>query len=133
MLDKLPHVVWINLMHHLGFYNMCSIRNVSNSIKTRIDDTILQVYNKNQGKTDAFMTNYFKTEIVFPVIDFNQFNDRKNYFNQIKQISLDYQHSKIKDIIKTKNLFENYLHKAIINNIDFIKLKKALRLIISGL
>ena len=133
MLNELPHTVWIHLMYHLGFYNMCCIRNVSKSVKTRIDDTILQVYNKNQGKSDAFMTNYFETEILFPVINLNQFNDRKNYYNQIKKIILDYQYSKTKEIILEKNLFENHLHKAIINNIDFIRLKKALRLIILGL
>jgi len=133
ILDKLPHTVWIQLMDHLGFYYMCFIRNISKSVKNRVDSTMLQIYNKIQGKKDPFMTNYLQTEIVFPVINFNQFNDRKNYFNQIKKIVHDYQNCKLRQIIADKNLFENYLHKAIINNIEFIKLKKALRLVILGL
>jgi|SaaInlStandDraft_2_1057019.scaffolds.fasta_scaffold63812_2 hypothetical protein len=133
MLYELPHPVWIQLMNHLGFYNMCFIRNVSKSVKDRVDDTMLQVYNKIQGKNDTFMTNNFETEMVFPVINLNQFNDRKNYYNQIKKIVHDYQNCKLRHIIVDRNLFKNYLHEAKINNIDFIKLKKALRLIILGL
>ena len=120
-------------MYHLGFYNMCFIRSISKNVKNRVDSTILQVYNKIQGKTDTLMTNDFETKLVFPVINFNKFNDRKNYYYQIKKIVQEYQNLKLRQIIIDKNLFENHLHKAIINNTGFIKLKKAIRLVILGL
>ena len=133
MLEKLPHTAWIQLMYELGFYNVCFIRNVSKNIKERVDDTMLQVYNKIQGKNDTFMTNTFESKIEFPIINFNHFNDRKNYYNQIKNVIQDYQENTLKKIIVDKNLFECSVHKVIINNIDFIRLKKAIRLVILGL
>ena len=39
----------------------------------------------NYSKKDPIMTNYLQTEIVYPLINLNQFNDRKNYYNQIKK------------------------------------------------
>ncbi len=133
MLVNLPHTAWIQLMCHLGIYNMCFIRNVSKNIKNRVDDTILQVYYKIQGTNDKFMTDAFKTELVFPKINLNIFNDRKIYYDQITQIIKDYQYYKLKEIIVEKNLFESSVHKVIIDRIDFIKLKKAIRLVMLGL
>ena len=133
MLDKLPHTAWIQLMYHLGFYNMCFIRNVSKNVKERVDNTLLQVYNKIQGKNDTFMTATFDAKILFPIINLNQFNERKNHYNEIKKVIQDYQYNTLKEIIVDKNLFECSIHKVIINNIDFIRLKKAIRLVILGL
>jgi hypothetical protein len=133
MLEKLPHTAWIQLMYQLGFYNMCFIRNISKNVKERVDHTMLQVYNKIQGKNDTFMTNTFEAKIEFPIINLNQFNERKNYYNEIKKVIQDYQFAKLKEIIVYKNLFESSVHKVIINNMDFIKLKKAVTLVILGL
>ena len=133
MLEKLPHTAWIQLMDQLGFYNMCFIRNVSKNVKDRVDDTMLQVYNKIQGKTDTFMTNTFESQIEFPIINFNQLNERKKHYNKIKKVIQAYQYNKLKEIIVDKNLFEFSVHKVIINNMDFVKLKKAIRLVILGL
>ena len=132
MLEKLPHTVWIQLMRHLGFYNMCFIRNINKGVKNRVDDTLLQVYSTIQGKNDMFLTNAVDAKMMFPRINLNHFNNR-NYYNQIKNTIQDYQFTKLKEIIEEKNLFESSVHKVIINNMDFIKLKKAVNLIILGL
>lgn len=132
MLENLPHTAWIQVMCHLGFYNMCFVRNVNKNIKDRVDDTLLQVYSKIQGKNDICLTNAFDAKMVFPRLKFNKFNNR-NYYNQIKNTIQDYQFTKLKEIIEEKNLFQSSVHKVIINQIDFIKLKKAVTLIILGL
>jgi hypothetical protein len=133
MLEELPHTAWVQLMLYLGFYEMCFIRNVSKNVKKRVDDTILQVYNKIQGTTDTFMADTLEAKLVFPKINLNMFNDRKIYYDQIKKIIKDYQYEKLKKIIVEKNFFESSVHKVIINNIDFVKLKKAITLVILGL
>ena len=87
-------------MYHIGFYNICFLRNISKSVKKRVDSTILQAYNKIQGKNDTFMSNNLQTEIVFPVINFNQFNDKLTIVNLIILSELEKSKSEIRRLIK---------------------------------
>jgi hypothetical protein len=136
MLTKLPHLPWLIIADNLGIYDTCFLRNVNKSIKQKVDDTILQIYLKKQGKknTKLSFNNLSNSNITFPKFNLSSsFLKRNRHYYEIKRLNQICQFYDIKKIIDTNNLFSNYFHKVKINVLDVRKLIKAVKLVDLGL
>lgn len=136
MLTYLPHLPWLIIADHLGVYNTCFLRHINKNIKQRVDDTILQIYLKKQGKKDTKFTfkNLSSSNITFPRFNLStSFLKRNRHYYEIKRLIQICQFYDVKKIIDTNNLFSNYFHKAKINALDVTKLIKAVKLVDLGL
>jgi hypothetical protein len=106
---------------------------VDTNIKTRVDETIRQVYYQIDGKCDLKMSKLFGIDFIYPTINFKEVMFRHNHYEYLKtSIQLNQYYSLI-DIIKTKNLFSFQPHKQIIDILNLKKLKKAIKLVLVGL
>ena len=133
ILNQIPHTAWLKVLEHLGLYSACLLRNVDTKLKTRIDETIRQIYYHINGKCDLKMSRFFGIDFIYPKINFKEVMYRHNNYEYLKtSIQLNH-YSSLMNIIKTKNLFSFKPHKQIIDLLHLKKLKKAIKLVLVGL
>lgn len=133
ILKEIPHTAWIILLNHLGLYNTCLLRNINKSIKYRVDQTLRQVYSRIEGKCDYNMYNYLDFKIIYPKIDFYYTKNRDDDYNHLKSQIQHFEYSKLFELINEKDLFDNILYRLVIHQINLKKLKKAIKLVLTGL
>lgn len=101
-------------------------------LKTRVEETIPQLYYHIEGKCDIKMSRFLDIDFKYPTINFKEVMYRDNYEYLKTNIQLN-QYSSLMNIIKTKNLFSFKPHKQIIDLLNLKKLKKAIKLVLVGL
>lgn len=102
------------------------------NLKTRVDETIRQVYYQINGKCDLKMSRFFGIDFIYPTINFKEVYRNNHYEYLTISLQLN-QYSSLIDIIKTKNLFSFKPYKQIIDLLHLKKLKKAIKLVLLGL
>ena len=76
---------------------------------------------------------YLKTKFLYPKLDFPKLKvPIHNYINITKLFAM-LRYNDLMDVIETKGMFSNILHRAIINGVDIKKLIKAIKLVMLGL
>jgi hypothetical protein len=133
MLDSIPQTAWIRLIDYLGFYETCLLRRLNREIRDRIDEDIFHIYKRIEGKQDLNLSRYLKTKFLYPKLDLPKLEvPIHNYINITKLFAM-LRYNDLIDVIETKGMFSNILHRAIINGVDIKKLIKAIKLVMLGL
>jgi len=133
MLDSIPQPAWIRLIDYLGLIDACQLRQINRSIKDRIDNDIFQVYKRIEGKQDVDLSEYLNTKIIYPKLELpKMLVPFHNYIN-ITRLHAMLRYNDLMDLIESKEMFNNILHRTVINDLDIKKLLKAIKLVILGL
>ena len=133
MLESIPQTAWTRLIDYLGFYDACQLRKLNRKIKDRIDTDIYHIYKRIEGKQDMNLSRYLKTKFIYPKLDLPKLEVPVHNYINITQLFAMLRYNDLLDLIESKGLFSNTLHRAIINGIDIKKLVKAIKLVMLGL
>ena len=133
MLLSIPETAWISVLDFLGFPDSCKLREVSKTLRDKIDYDIFFLYKRFEGKQDTELSDYLNQQIIYPELHLNKVDvPRLNFIN----IGFTFQmmrHFDILDIVDHYNLFKFIIHKARINELNTKKLIKAIKLVLLGL
>ena len=133
MIEIIPQTAWIIVLDYLGFFGSCQLRKISKPIRDRVDKDIFWIYKQLEGKKDTELSNYLNYPIIYPKLLLTKVdNDIHNFRN----IGLTYEmmlYSNLFDIIDSKHLFNQIIHRVRLNQLNNTKLIKAMKLVMTGL
>lgn len=133
MLNSIPQPAWIRIIDYLGLKETCKIRKLDKSIKNRIDNDIYYIYKRFEGKQDNDLTSYLNTKFIYPILDLPKLSVPIHNYINITTLYNMLLYNALIDIIESKEMFSNFIHRAIINDLDSKKLIKAIKLVKLGL
>lgn len=135
MLLELPHTAWLMVLNHLGLFGSCRLRQVHKSIKTRMEDTVRQLYKGLEGQQYNNMAtlSHIYPKWIYPEIHFKSVISRTDYYKHVKMMFQIKEYNILKLYIIRRNVFRNPMHFDNINNQPTNKLIRAFVLNRAGL
>lgn len=133
MLELIPHLAWLRLFHYLDLSESCLLRKLNHTLKKRFDLSVKQIYSKMEGTIDHKMSYFCDSKFIYPKLNIDHNIPRINHYYLISSTIYKMQQNQLLKLIDDKNLFSNRLHRAIVNNLNVNKLKRAIKLVNAGL
>lgn len=133
MIEIIPQTAWIRVLSYLGFFGSCQLRKISKSIRDRVDKDIFWIYKQLEGKKDTELSNYLNHPIIYPKLLLTKVDTDVHNFRNIGITYEMMMYSNLFDIIDSKNLFNNIMHRVQLYQLKNTKLMKAIKLVMTGL
>jgi hypothetical protein len=133
MLESIPQTAWIRVLDYLGLTDSCHLRTLNKSIKDRVEEDIFYIYKRIEGKKDDVISEFLDTNFIYPKLDLPKLLVPLHNYLNITTLFTMLRYNHVMDLIESKEMFRNILHRTIINGLDIKKLLKVLKLVLLGL